>query len=101
MKTLLLLTFMFFVSVGYCEDQSVQEQLGVIKANEYVQLTMSDGKKVLLFKARMHRAKIIGNPVSYDKAKKKYVVAEGNSPEYYARRIKKIEALDIKKKPGK
>jgi len=95
-KLLFLLTFIFLFTVQ--AEQSLAEKTGIIQNNDYVQLEMKDGKKIILFKARVHRAKIIGTPVSYDKKKKKYVKGEGNSPNYYAARVKEITAVDINKK---
>ena len=97
---LFILTLITFMTVAHAE-QSLQEKLGVVQNNDYVQLEMPNGKKVILYKARIHRAQLIGTPVTYDKAKKKYVVGKGNSPSYYANRIKKVSAFDIKQKPKK
>ena len=95
-KLLFLLSFLLAFTVQ--AEQSLAEKTGVIQNNDYVQLEMKDGKKIILFKARVHRAKIVGTPVTYDKKKKKYLQGEGNSPSYYAARIKEVTPFDIKKK---
>ena len=97
MKKLILL-FIFLFAFTINAEQSLAEKTGVIQNNDYVQLEMKDGKKVILFKARVHRAKIIGTPVTYDKKKKKYIKGEGNSPNYYAARVKEVSSFDINKK---
>ena len=95
-KLILLFTLLFIFTIN--AEQSLAEKTGVIQNNDYVQLETKDGKKIILFKARVHRSKVIGTPVTYDKKKKKYVKGEGNSPNYYAARIKKVSPFDINKK---
>ncbi len=99
-RSLFILISLFFLSTLSAE-QSLQEKLGIVQANEYVQLEMPNGKMIILYKARIHLTQLIGTPVTYDKKKKKYVLGEGNSPSYYASRITKISAFDIKQKPKK
>ena len=94
MKKLIFLLCFFTLFVVNAE-QSLAEKTGIIQNNDYVQLEMKDGKKIILFKARVHRAKIIGTPVTYDEKKKKYIKGEGNSPNYYAARVKEITPFDI------
>ena len=99
MKKIIFTLLLSISAVTAFAEQSLQEKLGVCQANEYVQLEMADGKKIILFKARIHRAKLMGTPVNWDKKKKKYIKGEGNSPAYYANRIKKVTAFDISKNP--
>ena len=96
MKKIIFLLLVLFTFTTLAE-QSLAEKTGIIQNHDYVKLEMKDGKIVFLFKARVHRATIVGTPVTYDKKKKKYIKGEGNSPQYYAARIKKISPLDIKK----
>ena len=99
-KSIFVLIFMFLMT-SLSAAQSLQEKLGVIQNHDYVQLEMPDGKKIILYQARMHRAMLIGTPVTYDKKTKKYVKGSGNSPNYYANRITQITAFDINQKPKK
>ena len=71
-KNVVVLVFLFLMT-SLCAAQSLQEKLAVIQSSDYVQLEMPDGKKVILYQVRMHRAMLIGTPVSYDKKTKKYV----------------------------
>jgi hypothetical protein len=99
-RGLFILISLLFLSTLSAE-QSLQEKLGIVQSNDYVQLEMPNGKSLILYKARVHRAQLIGTPVTYDKKKKKYVIGTGNSPSYYANRITKVSAFDIKQKPKK
>ena len=62
-KSVFVLLFLFLLT-SLSAQQSLAEKSGVIQANDYVQLEMSNGKKIILYQARMHLAKIICTPVS-------------------------------------